>query len=225
MQPYTDCQKIPIYLFYPTLEKNWSFCVSCFDWPAAYPTGPFFLTLNFPVCLPFQTITPNKEILRCLNLFKQSWKWLYYSVLKLVKEDKHRNRPRGSRGSGDDQSTKFFCYPKSSIYNPTNQNKKLHWNTAHFFTPHFLTEHSLMVWGKQITIKFRETEAVKGWKLLQGSGCGYKAQHMCAHLIHIPAWRLPICSSTCFPVSSHLSHFLKVETWAWINNDDSFTDN
>lgn len=87
---------------------------------------------------------------------------------------------------------------------------------------HFLTEPSLMVWGKQITIKFREIEAVKGWKLLQGSGCGYNAQHMCAHLIHVPAWRLPICSSTCVPVSSH---FLKVETWAWINNDDSFTDN
>lgn len=143
-----------------TTKKNEALCVSCFDWPPAYPTGPFSLTLNFPVCLPFQTITPNKENLRCLNLFKQSWKWLYYSMLKLVKEDKHCNRPRGSGGSGDDQSTKFFCCPKSSIYNPTNQNKKLHWNMAHFFTPHFLTEHSFVVWGKQITIKFRETEAV-----------------------------------------------------------------
>lgn len=63
---------------------------------------------------------------------------------------------------------------------------------------------------------------VKGWKLLQGTSCEYKAQHTCAHLIHTPAWRLPTCSSTCVPVSSH---FIKVETWAWMNDVDSFTDN
>lgn len=177
MQPYIDCQKIPIYLFYPILEKNWCFVCSWLWLTSCLFNRTIFFTLNFPLCLPFQTITPNKETLRCLNLFKQSWEWLYYSVLKLVKEDKHRNRPRGSGGSGDDQSTKFFCCPKSSIYNPTNQNKKLHWNTAHFFTPHFCTGCPLMVWGKQITFKFREAESVKGWKILQGSGCEYNSQY------------------------------------------------
>ena len=78
-----------------------------------------FLTPRPHLCLSFQMSTANEEALRPLNLFKQRWERVYYSMLKLVDEDKHHNRSSVSViPEGCDPETS--CSLKTFIYYHTN---------------------------------------------------------------------------------------------------------
>lgn len=93
-----------------------------------------FLTPQPLLCLSFQMSTANEEALRPLNLFKQRWERVYYSMLKLVDEDKHHNRSSVSVIPGDyDPDTPCSLKASSYIILPIRKKTGLEFSIFYFF--------------------------------------------------------------------------------------------